>query len=259
MTCREIDEALIIAPGRELSSQARSHLVTCESCRRLASAIEAEGSLYKLPIDLRRRIQASIPRSIAPVRPLAPNACWVTAFLLIFAGIGIGAAGRLGIYGWPALSLAGRLLIFPVLVALAVLAAFPAARQMRPGSRSIGSGILLATIFLAMETVFFWTLHDYSLGNFVRSGYRCLSLGLLTAIPAGGLMWLLVRRGYILAPISAGCLVGLLAGLTGLFTLELNCPILAIPHVAVWHTGVLGVSSAFGAACGGIGSRTRSR
>jgi hypothetical protein len=48
MTCREIDEALIIAPGRELSSQARSHLVTCESCGRLASAIEAEGSLYKI-------------------------------------------------------------------------------------------------------------------------------------------------------------------------------------------------------------------
>jgi hypothetical protein len=96
--------------------------------------------------------------------------------LLIFAGIGIGAAGRLGIYGWRALSLAGRLLIFPVLVALAVLAAFPVARQMRPGSRSWERN-LLATIFLAMETVFFWTLHDYSLGNFVRSGYRCLELG----------------------------------------------------------------------------------
>jgi hypothetical protein len=259
MTCREVDEALIIAPGRELSSQARAHLVTCESCRRLASAIEAEGSRYKLPIDLRKRIQASVPSSIAPVRPLAPNAFWVTAFLLIFAGIGMGAAGGLGIHGWPALSLAGRILIFPVLVALAVLAAFAAVRQMRPGSRSIGSGILLATIFLAMETVFFLTFHDYSLGNFVRSGYRCLSLGLFTAIPAGGLVWLLFRRGYILAPISVGCLVGLLGGLTGLFTLELHCPILTIPHVAIWHTGVLAISSAFGAACGWVGSRIQSR
>jgi hypothetical protein len=117
----------------------------------------------------------------------------------------------------------------------------------------------LATIFLAMETVFFLTFHDYSLGNFVRSGYRCLSLGLFTAIPAGGLVWLLFRRGYILAPISAGCLVGLLAGLTGLFTLELHCPILAIPHVAIWHTGALAISSAFGAACGWVGSRIQSR
>ena len=170
MTCREVDEALIIAPGRELSSQARAHLVTCESCRRLASAIEAGGSRCKLLIDLRKRIQASIPSSTTPVRPLAPDAFWVTTFLFIFAGIGMGAAGRLGIYDWPALSLAARILIFPVLVALAVLAEFAAARQMRPGSRSIGSGILLATTFLAMESVFFLILHDYSLGDFSAPG-----------------------------------------------------------------------------------------
>ena len=85
-----------------------------------------------------------------------------------------------------------------------------------------------------------------------------MGLGTLTAVPAGVVVWLLVRRGYILAPISAGCSIGALAGLTGLFALELHCPILTIPHVAIWHAAVVAVSAALGAASGWIGSRTHS-
>jgi hypothetical protein len=40
---------------------------------------------------------------------------------------------------------------------------------------------------------------------------------MLTAVPAGIVAWVLVRRGYILAPISADCSIGALAGLMGLF------------------------------------------
>ena len=97
---------------------------------------------------------------------------------------------------------------------------------------------------------------DYILGQFFRAGLRCLGLGMLTAVSAGILVWLLVRRGYILAPISAGCSIGALAGLTGLFGLELHCPILTIPHVAIWHAAVVAVSAALGAVGGWVGSRT---
>jgi Negative regulator of sigma F len=252
MTCREVDDALITAAGGELSAHAQAHLATCEGCRNLASAIAEGGSPYELSRALRERVANSIPATITRVRPLAPAAFWVALFLVIFAGIGVGAAGRLGIYGWPILSLAARILIFSVLLALSILAAFVTARQMRPGARVVRGGLLLAVTFLAIETVFFAVFHDYNVGQFFRAGLRCLTSGLLTAVPAGALVWLLVRRGYILAPISAGCAIGAVAGLTGLFALELHCPILTIPHVAVWHVGVVAISAGLGAAGGWI-------
>jgi hypothetical protein len=151
-----------------------------------------------------------------------------------------------------------RMLIFSVLLAVSVWAAFATADQMRPGSRATRTGVRLLLTLLSMEIVFFVVFDDYSAGQFFRAGLRCLGLGTLTAVPAGVFVWLLVRRGYILAPISAGCSIGALAGLTGLFALELHCPILTIPHVAVWHAAVVAVSAALGAASGWIGSRARS-
>jgi hypothetical protein len=259
MTCRDVDEALITVAGRELPPQAQAHLATCETCRKLASAMAAGGIPSDLSPRLRERIGNSIPLSIARVQPLAPAALWVVLFLVFYAAIGVGAAGRLGVYGWPVLSLAARLLIFSALLALSILAAFATARQMRPGARTVRGGVLFAVTFLAMETVFFAVFRDYNLGHFFRSGLSCLTSGLLTAVPAGGSVWLLVRRGYILAPISAGCAIGAVAGLTGLFALELHCPILTIPHVAIWHMGVLVISASLGAAGGWIGSRAPSR
>lgn len=257
MTCREVDEALITTAGYELP-QVREHLARCDSCRKLASAMASGSSSQAFPPGVRDRVHSSIPATIARIQPLAPAALWITLFLLLFVGIGVGAAARFGIYGWPVLSMRARMLIFSVLLAVSVWAAFAAADQMRPGSRTTRTGVLLLLTLLSMEIVFFVVFDDYSPGQFFRAGLRCLGLGTLTAVPAGVFVWLLVRRGYILAPISAGCSIGALAGLTGLFALELHCPILKIPHVAIWHAAVVAVSAALGAASGWIGSRTRS-
>jgi hypothetical protein len=258
MTCREVDEALITATGNQLPTQVREHLAGCEGCRKLASSMTSAGSAQVLPPDVRERAHYAIPASVAPVRPLAPAALWIILFLLLFAAIGVGAAARFGIYGWPVLSPTARLLIFVVLVILSIWAAFATAHQMRPGLRTTRTGVLSILTLLSMEVVFFLVFRDYSVGEFFRAGLRCLGLGMLTAVPTGIAVWLLVRRGYILAPISAGCSIGALAGLTGLFTLELHCPILTIPHVAIWHAAVVALSAALGAAGGWIGGRTRS-
>jgi hypothetical protein len=97
----------------------------------------------------------------------------------------VGAAARFGIYGWPVLNMAPRMLIFSALLAVSVWAAFATAHQMRPGSRTTPSGVLLLLTLLAMEVVFFLVFDDYSLGQFFRAGLRCLGLGMLTAVPAG--------------------------------------------------------------------------
>jgi hypothetical protein len=143
-----------------------------------------------------------------------------------------------------------RITIFPVLLALAVMAAFTAARGMRPGAQALAGGVVFAISFVAEEAVFLSVFHDYSLGHFLHWGTGCLRSGLLCAIPVALLVWLLVRRGYIVAPVSTGVVIGSLAGMAGLTALESHCPILTIPHVAIWHVGVLIVSVAIGALIG---------
>ena len=54
------------------------------------------------------------------------------------------------------------------------------------------------------------------------------------------------------SPVPAGASIGAVAGLTGLTALEIHCPILTIPHVAVWHAGIFVVSVAAGALIGWI-------
>jgi hypothetical protein len=112
MTCREVDEALIPTAGDELPPQVREHLASCDSCRKLASAMASAGSPPAFSPGVRDRVHNSIPATIARVQPLAPAVFWIILFLLLFAGIGVGAAARFGIYGWPVLNTAARALIF---------------------------------------------------------------------------------------------------------------------------------------------------
>jgi hypothetical protein len=121
---------------------------------------------------------------------------------------------------------------------------------MRPGAVSLGGGLLFALTFAVPEAVFLILFHDYSLGRFVHWGTGCLRAGLLCAIPVALVVWFIVRRGYVLRPVSTGAAIGCIAGLAGLTALEIHCPILTIPHVAVWHAAVVLVCAAAGALAG---------
>lgn len=259
MTCREIDEALVSLAGRELPKPAQEHLASCEKCRNLVTAMTDAGAGYELAPGVLEQLRESIPTPLARVRPLAPAGVFVALILLVIAGAAMGGAEQLRVLGWPVLSPVARALIFGMLMILSAVAAFATAAQMRPGARTIRSGILFGLAFLGMEAVFFLVFHDYSLGRFFHWGMGCLRSGLLCAIPAGVLVWLLVRRGYVVAPVSAGSAIGAVAGLTGLSALELHCPILTIPHVAIWHVAVVAVSVALGALGGWLGSLVRER
>lgn len=251
MICRDMNGILISAhAGAELPREAREHIETCPECRALVSSVDSADAEYTVDTAVLDRIRTSVLSSVTPVRPLAPVAVFALAFVIIFGGIALAGALRFGIYGLPVLSIVQRIAIFSVLLALAVMAAFTVARSMRPGTQVLAGGVVFAISFVAEEAVFLSVFHDYSLGHFLQWGTGCLRSGLLCAIPAAFLVWLLVRRGYIVAPVSTGLAMGSLAGMAGLTALELHCPILTIPHVAIWHAGVVVVSASVGALIG---------
>ncbi len=251
MTCRDMNGILISArTGTELSAEAQEHIQNCAECRALVSSVDSADAQSTVGTALLGRIRASVLSSAGPVRPLAPTAVFALVFIILFGAIAFAGALRLGIHGLPALSVVQRIVIFTVLLALAVLTAFTAARSMRPGARTLSGGVVLIITLVAAEAVFFSVFHNYTVGRFFHWGSGCLRSGLLCAVPAALLIWLLVRRGYILAPISTGAAIGALAGMAGLTALELHCPILTIPHVAIWHAGVLVISIAMGALIG---------
>ncbi len=260
MTCREIDQILTEAANdATLPAQVQDHLRTCIDCRELASAMKSQLGAASIDPALLDRVRTPILSSVTRVRPLAPAGVFAAAFLVIFAAVAVAGAKYLGIYGPQAMTPAQRIVMFAVLAVGALLAAVTTAQHMRPGSRTVRGAVLFAIAVIAIEAAFFALFHDYSVGRFVRWGTGCLKAGLWCALPAGVLVWLLFRRGYAAAPVSTGTAVGVVAGLAGLTTLQLHCPILTIPHMAVWHVGILVGSVAVGAAAGWIAQIGRRR
>jgi hypothetical protein len=110
---------------------------------------------------------------------------------------------------------------------------------------SVGLAVVLALCF-----------RDYRTTHFMHAGLACLGIGMLHAIPAGLLSWLVLRRGFAVDAVSAGLAAGTLAGLAGVGMLELHCPNFQAAHVLVWHLGVLLASGGLGALSGRWSSST---
>jgi hypothetical protein len=174
-----------------------------------------------------------------------------SAVASICALVALAGGAALGFAGIAKMSWLDRCAVFSALALLVLAAANQMVSSMIPGSRRrVSPGALLAASALCLITVLAFCFRDYQTTRFLHAGIVCLSLGLLHAIPAGLLSWLVLRRGYAVNRVSAGLAAGTLAGLAGVGMLELHCPNFEAPHVLVWHTGVLLVSAALGALWG---------
>jgi hypothetical protein len=200
---------------------------------------------------LLEKIRTPILADVKPVRPLPSTVTLAALFFLLFAAAAALGAHFLGFAGLRALSLVKCVAVCGFLLGFAILSALAIAHQLRPGERSILSGWALPVLtFAAFEALFLLLLQDYRLGRFLHSGMICLSVGLLSALPAALLVPLFLRLGYVVAPVSTGAAVGVGAGLVGLTVIEFHCPIETFPHVAVWHVAIVMISAALGALIG---------
>ena len=198
--------------------------------------------------ELLGRIAGSIKASRQPVRRLPPTWTFACGLALTCTAVAVAGAARAGFYGIEKMSLLQRALIFPVIGILFWVAATEFVNTMIPGSRSrLSPGALLGIGSVVLVGVSGLLFRDYRTDRFFSVGMVCLLTGLLHAIPAGLLSWLVLRRGFAVNPISAGLVAGNLAGLAGVGVLELHCPNFQAFHVLVWHTAVVPVSGVAGA------------
>lgn len=149
------------------------------------------------------------------------------------------------------MNLLERSLVFPALGLLACLAAVSFVYQMIPASRlRISPGALPVLSSVALLAVLACLFRDYHTDHFFSAGIACLLTGLLHAIPAGLLSWLMLRRGFAVNPAAARLVAGTLGGLADVGMLELHCPNFQAAHILVWHTAVVPVSAALGSLLG---------
>jgi hypothetical protein len=168
--------------------------------------------------------------------------------VLICAAVALAGATRAGFYGIEKMGLLERALIFPILLVFVWMAGSGFVREMIPGSRRrVPPFALLSIVSVLLAGVFALLFRDYRTSDFFSAGIACLLTGLLFALPAAVLAWLLLRRGFAVNPLSAGLVAGTLAGLAGIGMLELHCPNFQAAHVLVWHIAVIPLSAAAGA------------
>jgi Negative regulator of sigma F len=212
---------------------------------------KASGIAPQVEPAMLKHIADSINSSLRPVRPLPPTWMLTGGLALICAAVAVAAAARAGFYGIEKLGLSERVLIFSTLGILVWVAGKEFVSQLIPGSsQRFSVGALLTIGSAALLGVFALVFRDYRTDHFISAGIACLLTGLLLAIPAAFLSWLLLRRGFAVNPVAAGLVGGALAGLSGVTMLELHCANFQALHVLVWHTAVVPVSAAAGALVG---------
>jgi hypothetical protein len=163
----------------------------------------------------------------------------------------VAAAAGTGFYGVGKLGVSARVLIFSTLGILVWVAGKEFVSQLIPGSRrGLSAGAFLILVSVVLPGVFALVFRDYRTDHFISAGVACLLTGLVLAVPAALLGWLLLRRGFAVNSVAAGLVGGALAGLCGVTMLELHCANFQALHVLVWHTAVVPASAAAGALVG---------
>jgi hypothetical protein len=196
-------------------------------------------------------VRKMFAQSATPVRPLPSNAAMMALCLGVFVALGVILAAAVGLYGFAKMSATERWMDYSVLLLLALVLAGGVVEQMIPGSRRTMRpvwGVLFALVLLSLTALVLFP--DFDTAGFVAKGIVCLRYGVLSSIPAAGLTWLLMRRGFITDPLAGAVSGGAFSGLLGIAALALHCPIFSAPHIIVWHAGVLVVTSIAGACIG---------
>jgi hypothetical protein len=194
------------------------------------------------PLDSNRlaAIRERIVAETAPVTPLPSDTALIGFLTGVFVAFTFLAAFIVHMNAPAVLSPAQMTFYYGLILVSAVEGAAVVVGEMIPGSplRARRSFWVVATA-LALPLVCVALFGNYSVRRFVHFGIPCFEVGSLSAAVAGLLFSLLIRKGFVASRRSAARVVAFFAALSGVAVLALHCPLLSIPHILVWHFGVL--------------------
>ncbi len=253
MGCKQVEEFLerqCSRPSALLPAPLRRHIRDCGRCAELYNFFRGLVSPeQEVPRQLLHQILRTVLRSLRPVSPLPPTGVIAAELLAVVLLLSLAAVGLLGAGAMGAMTLHQLAAVTAILGLGAAALGVSLGWQMVPGSyaRIRPPVCVIAFIggFLGVLALLFpWQRTEAS--QFVALGLRCSAFGLLVAIPAAMLVGLVVRRGVVLSPGTAGVTVGLLGGLVGATALGFFNKLLEATHLILWHGATLVVSAAGG-------------
>ena len=263
MDCRDLERILVeedSAPASPLPMETGEHLMACPSCRDLVRFLRnGEPVEAKSTREMLNRLVSVLEADLRPVRPIAP-ACIYTILLagaaMSIAGIGAYCAGA---FGLRAMSLVQAISVMSALSTGLSALAWSLSYLMVPGSRHpFPPKLLLTGILILLGIVLIVSFRMGDQTRFWQNGWVCVRFGVLFVVLATAPVWLLLRRGAVLAPRLTGTIAGLSAGLVGVSVLEIHCSNLDLAHILVFHLGVAALG-ALGGFAAGFGSEYSGR
>jgi hypothetical protein len=260
--CKLVDAELDrqFAGRGQVSLEVQRHLDECERCRALYRYLADDLPGDAAPHEMEHGIVQRIQGSLKPVSRLRSTAAIAAQLIIVFVLISAAVTSRMKVVGFEVMTWPQLIGISTILLLGVVLIALSLASQMKPGSlRRITEwasvGILAAGLLVGIVFLFPWKLPD----AFVVRGWRCLREGLALATPAALVFWFVIRRGAPLNFRFLGATLGAIAGLLAVTVLQYTCDLQDIPHLLVWHVGVLVLSTLGGALMGEFLSRFEGR
>ena len=255
MSCEDFDALLDLGDPLSRCDDARRHAAGCPRCRALAEALSGAKSEALSSCAL-ARAEAAAVRNLTPVRALSSPLIAATGTLAVLACLVLASVWVFGSDGWAARLPwqrgasylgAGSVLLLSLAVAL---------REREPGfSLAAPWRYGVATLATLMWAGPFVLYEFQPETRFWKHGSLCCCNGLLVGIAAGVVMWLVMRRGYLLSPLRTGWFAGVAAGCLAFIVQETYCPVVESGHSALWHGGVVAILGTAGLIAGWLAFR----
>lgn len=247
MSCDRIDS--LLSDGAPLDAGAKEHIAGCASCRSMITVLGESGE--ELGSEEVGRLKTLVSKDLRPVRPLPSDRKLVALLLIFFVSFSVLAAWPTRYHGLRGLNATQMAIYFSVIACCAFLGALAIIQEMIPGSRKRISPVLaMALAVIGLIAVIVVLFPNFSTNHFVRYGEGCIRVGSVCGLLAGLLLFLALRTGFFASPVSAAISVGFFAGLSGVAVLAMHCSLLTVPHILVWHFGVLLLGLAAGTGIG---------
>lgn len=241
MTCDEFDALLDLGDPRSSSEQARQHVQICPRCRALVEALDGNQDCA-LPASALAKAEAAAVADLAPVHALSSPliaAAGTLVPLALLVGVSVFVFGS---HGWAARLPWQRAASYLGAGSVLVLSLAAALREREPGLSlaapwRYGAAALATLLWAGPFVLYEFRPED----RFWKHGPLCCCDGLLVGFVAGVVIWLVMRRGYLLSPLRAGWFAGVAAGCLAFIVQETYCPVVESGHSALWHGGVVAV------------------